>query len=153
MMETGNSREENKIVKKRRNQTSNKLTLSSQAQKLGDNWLKQVNEYFNGMISLKRNDLINVIIEGLNEKLSTELLERIKKEKLTDKEKAKWIYKQMLDAESKGVEVDFNELVKKAQAPSKRKNMVRKSKIEASQGTPKKSADFSNDPLKKQQSI
>jgi len=151
MIETKNYKEENKAEKKRRSQTSSKLTLSSKAQSLGDSWLKQVNEYFNGMVSLKRNDLINVILEGLNEKLSSELLERIKTEKLTDKEKAKWIYKQMLDAESKGAEVDFNELVKTAQGPSKRKSTTRKSKTEASHSTHKKSAEFSNDPLKKQQ--
>lgn len=115
-------------IKKKRTQDSNRLTLSPKAQKKAKNWLSQINNQFNGMLSLKRNDLLNFLLEEMDAQLSQILMDRIKDQKLTDKEKAKWIYQRFLDAEKQGLELDFNEIVKAAQGNSKKTRKPRKAK-------------------------
>lgn len=115
-------------TKKKRNQESNRLTLSPKAQEKARNWLSQINDQFNGMLSLKRNDLLNFLLEEMEEVLSQSLMDKIKDQKLTDKEKAKWIYQKFLEAEKQGQELDFNELVKTAQGNSKKKRKSHKAK-------------------------
>lgn len=107
-------------IKKKRTQDSNRLTLSPKAQEKARNWLSQINNQFNGMLSLKRNDLLNFLLEEMDSQLSQILMDRIKDQKLTDKQKAKWIYQRFLDAEKQGLELDFNEIVKAAQGNSKK---------------------------------
>ena len=115
-------------VKKKRNQESNRLTLSPEVQEKAKIWLSQINDQFNGMLSLKRNDLLNFLLEEMDEHLSQTLMDKIKDQKLTDKEKAKWIYQRFLDAERQGLELDFNELVKTAQGNSKKARKTRKAR-------------------------
>ena len=115
-------------TKKKRTQDSNRLTLSPKAQEKARNWLSQINNQFNGMLSLKRNDLLNFLLEEMDAHLSQILMDRIKDQKLTDKEKAKWIYQRFLDAEKQGLKLDFNELVKTAQGNSKKTRKPRKAK-------------------------
>ena len=115
-------------IKKKRNQESNRLTLSPKAQEKARHWLSQINDQFNGMLCLKRNDLLNFLLEEMEEVLSQSLMDKIKDQKLTDKEKAKWIYLKFLEAEKQGQELDFNELVKTAQGNSKKRKKPRKAK-------------------------
>ena len=115
------------IKVKKRKQDSNRFTLSDKAQGKAKGWLSQVEQEFSGMLSLKRNDLLNTILEELDDKLSTQLLEKIRNEKLTGKEKAKWIYQQFLKAEKEGHEADLEELIKTAQGSSKTRKKARKS--------------------------
>ena len=78
-------------------------------------------------------DLPYRLIEEMEDKLSQTLMDKIKNEKLTDKEKAKWIYQKFLDAEKQGLELDFNELVKTAQGNIKRERKPRKTQNKNSQ--------------------
>jgi hypothetical protein len=121
------------VMKKKRNQESNRLTLTLKVQEKAKDWLSQINNQFNGMLSLKRNDLLNFLLEEMDAHLSQTLMDRIKDQKLTDKEKAKWIYQKFLDAEKKGLELDFNDLVKTAQGNSKKTKKPRKAKNTSSQ--------------------
>ena len=66
------------IKVKKRKQDSNRFTLSDKAQGKAKGWLSQVEQEFSGMLSLKRNDLLNTILEELDDKLSTQLLEKIR---------------------------------------------------------------------------
>ncbi|MCB0414913.1 MAG: hypothetical protein KDD50_11300 [Bdellovibrionales bacterium] len=120
-------------VKKKRGHDSNRLTLSKKSQEKAKDWLSQLSDEFNGMVNLKRNDLLNFLIEEMEDKLSQALMDKIKNEKLTDKEKAKWIYQKFLDAEKQGLELDFNELVKTAQGNIKRERKPRKTQNKNSQ--------------------
>lgn len=120
-------------VKKKRNQESNRLTLSPKAQEKARHWLSQINDQFNGMLSLKRNDLLNFLLEEMEGVLSQSLMDKIKDQKLTDKEKAKWIYQKFLEAEKQGQELDFNELVKTAQGNSKKTRKPRRARNTSSQ--------------------
>lgn len=105
--------------KKRRSKSSDRLTLSKTVIQKSFLWEKQVNEEFKGMIVLKRNDIINLLLEELPQKLSSSQLHKIKSEKLTDVQKAKWIYQQLKDANNKGLDVDLESLVKAAQSTVK----------------------------------
>ena len=121
-----------KPIKKKRNQESNRLTLSDKAQEKAKVWLSQINKEFNGMLNLKRNDLLNFLLEEMEENLSKHLMDKIKDQKLTDKEKAKWIYQKFLEAEKQGLELNFSELVKTAQGPTKRTKKPRREAKKAS---------------------
>lgn len=105
--------------KKRRSKSSDRLTLSKTVIQKSFLWEKQVNDEFKGMVVLKRNDIINLLLEELPEKLSASQLHKIKSEKLTDVQKAKWIYQQLKDANNKGLDVDLESLVKAAQSTVK----------------------------------
>ena len=105
--------------KKKRSKSSDRLTLSKPVIQKSFLWEKQVNEEFKGMIVLKRNDIINLLLEELPQKLSSSQLHKIKSEKLTDVQKAKWIYQQLKDANNKGLDVDLESLVKAAQSTVK----------------------------------
>ncbi|MCB0414821.1 MAG: hypothetical protein KDD50_10835, partial [Bdellovibrionales bacterium] len=82
--------EEKTIIKKKRSQNSSRLTLSSKAQRKTSNWINQIEQKLNGMISIKRNDLLNFLLEEMDDNLASSVLDKIKKEKLTGKQKAKW---------------------------------------------------------------
>ena len=116
-------------IRRKRNQESNRLTLTDKAHERAKGWLSQIEEEFSGMLLLKRNDLINTVLEELDEMLSTTLLEKIKNEKLTDKEKAKWIYHKFLEAEKEGHNADLGELIKTAQGSSKTRRKARKTPV------------------------
>ncbi len=118
-----------KPIKRKRMQSSDRITLSGIVLEKSDAWVNQVNEHFNGMIVLKRNDIICALLEDLDDKLSNQLLEKIKSEKLTDIQRAKWIYQQLKEANGKGEDVNFDNLVKTAQGGSKRKGKPLKSKV------------------------
>lgn len=77
--------------KKRRVQDSSRLSLSRKAQQMTENWMSQIKQEFHGMVNIKRNDLLNFLLEELDEILAPSILDKIK-EKLTGKQKAKWIY-------------------------------------------------------------
>ena len=129
--------------KKSRKQDSQRLTLTKKAQEKAQLWLSQIEVEFNGMLTLKRNDLLNTILEELDEKLSSQLLNKIRNEKLTDKEKAKWIYQKILDAEKQGHETDLDELIKTAQGHSKTRKKSRKIQNKTLQTPMSKSAEIS----------
>ena len=132
-----------KIVRKKRRQDSNRLTLTDKAQEKATVWLSQIEKEFNGMLSIKRNDLLNTILEELDDSLSSLLLSKIREEKLTGKEKAKWIYQQFLKAEKEGVDANLDELIKTAQGGPKRRKKARKTKARKSQTPLSESAEIS----------
>ncbi|USN48493.1 MAG: hypothetical protein H6626_05220 [Pseudobdellovibrionaceae bacterium] len=114
--------------KKRRVQDSSRLSLSRKAQQMTENWMSQIKQEFHGMVNIKRNDLLNFLLEELDEILAPSILDKIKKEKLTGKQKAKWIYQKFLEAEKNGSEINFDELVKTAQSGSRKVKKQRKTK-------------------------
>ncbi len=115
-----------KTIKVRKD--SNRLRLSNEVMEKANKWLSQLETEFNGMLNLKKNDLINFLLEEYDNNLSQNLMEKIKEKKLTDKQKAKWIYQKFLDAEKQGLKLNLNDLIKTAQSPSKRKRKARKTK-------------------------
>ena len=129
-------------VKKERRHESHRLTLTNKAQEKAKIWLSQVEQEFNGMLTLKRNDLLNTILEEIDDKLSVQLLEKIRNEKLTGKEKAKWIYQQFLKAEKEGHKADLDELIMTAQGSSKVRKKARKSPNKKSQTPLSESAEI-----------
>ena len=137
------------LKKAKRNQDSNRLTLTRKAQEKASLWLSQIDDKFNGMLSLKRNDLINTIIEELDERLSVGFLEKIKSEKLTDIEKAKWIYEKILTAQKEGLETSLDELIKTAQDGPKRRRKALKTSVKKSQAPLSESVNISPDNTRK----
>lgn len=114
-------------VKRKRSSNSDRLRLSSQLQSKSDQWVDQVNRHFNGMLVLKKNEVIHFLLEDLPETLPVSLLDKMQKEKLTDIQKAKWIYEQLKDAEVKGKDLPLDTLLQmaKGKAP-KKENKSRK---------------------------
>ena len=112
---------QNKPSKKSRTQHQDRITLTASANKKSDLWLKQVQDTFSGMINLKRADIVCTIIDDMPDILPATLLEKVKRENLTDLQKAKWVYQKLKDAKGSTEPVDFDALVKKAQGlPEKR---------------------------------
>ena len=124
---------ENKVEKKKRSQDSKRLTLSELAQSNSTKWVNQITDEFKGMLDLKRNEVINFILEEMGASLSKDLLEKIRSKKLTDSHIAKWIYKKTLEAEKEGHEPNFDELVRAAQGSIKKAKRPRKTKNKTSQ--------------------
>lgn len=137
------------VKKVKRNHASNRLILTKKAQEKASLWLSQIDDKFNGMLSLKRNDLINTILEELDESLSVGLLEKIRSEKLTDIEKAKWIYEKILTAQKEGLETSLDELIKTAQDGPKRRRKALKTSVKKSQTLLSESAKISPNNTKK----
>ena len=102
-------------TKAKRKQNSKRLTLTESVQKKVRLWTLQVENEFNGMLEIKRNDLLNFIIENTSDQLPASLINRIRAEKFTGKEKAKWIYSKFLEAEKEGQEISFNQLLEMVQ--------------------------------------
>ena len=118
-----------KPKKKRRLNQLDRITLSESAKKKCEAWLKQANEHFNGMVQLKGADLVCIILEEMPDTLASQTLEKIKNEKLTDIQKAKWIYQKLKEAKVSGEEVDLESLIKTAQKGSQRKPRAKKVKV------------------------
>ncbi|MCB0369712.1 MAG: hypothetical protein KDD45_09795 [Bdellovibrionales bacterium] len=137
--------EEKTIIKKKRSQNSSRLTLSSKAQRKTSNWINQIEQKLNGMISIKRNDLLNFLLEEMDDNLASSVLDKIKKEKLTGKQKAKWIYQKFLEAEKSGSNIDFDDLVKVAQEDLKKQSKRKLNKNKSHQSSLSKPSE--NDPL------
>ena len=134
--------------KKKRSKSSDRLTLSKPVIQKSFLWEKQVNEEFKGMVVLKRNDIINLLLEELPEKLSASQLHKIKSEKLTDVQKAKWIYQQLKEAKNKGLDIDLESLVKAAQSTvkvSKKSHKSLKNKTETPNASCQKEAGVSEE--------
>ena len=123
-----------KNTKKKRSQMSERITLSKSLQAKAQSWLKQANDHCNGMLVLKRNDLICALLDELPAKLSLSSVEKIKSEKLTDMQKAKWIFEKFKEAELKGHSLDFNELVNTANSTSKKKKRSSRGRFKPHKG-------------------
>lgn len=131
-------------VKKTRKQDSKRLTLTEKSQGKATIWLSQIEEEFNGMLTLKRNDLLNAILENLDDKLPSQLLSKIRNEELTTKKVAEWIYKKTLEAEKTGQQINLDELLKTAQGgSSKGRKKARKTQNKTSQTPLSESAKIS----------
>ena len=89
-----------------------RITLSKAACEKVNLWMNQINEQFKGMINLKRNDLVSILLEEFHGKLPFQVFDKIKSEKLTDVQKAKWIYLQLKNAESNNESISFDSLLK-----------------------------------------
>ena len=144
---------EDRPKKKIRKQASNRLSLSEKAQAKANAWLIQIEKEFSGMLSLKRNDLLNTILEELDDTLSASLLDKIRGEKLTGKEKAKWIYQKFLEAEKKGLEADLDDLIETARGSTKKKRKPRKKPNTKSQTPLSESAEISPKNIKNSPNI
>lgn len=123
---------------------TNRLRLSPDVIEKANLWLSQLENEFNGMLNLKRNDVINFLLEEFDEKLSQPLMDKIKDKKLTDKQRAKWIYQKFLEAEKQGIDLDFNDVIKVAQAPSKKKRKPRRTQNKGISSATKKDSQSDN---------
>ena len=137
-------------AKRTRKQDSKRLTLTDKSQGKAKIWLSQIEEEFNGMLTLKRNDLLNAVLENLDDKLPSQLLSKIRDEQLTTKKVAEWIYKKTLEAEKEGLQIELNELLKTAQGgSSKNRKKARKTQNRKPQMPLSESAEISPENVKK----
>jgi len=103
--------------KKRRNRSnfSNRATLSPEALEKVLGWRDQISKKFDGVIKISStSDLLNLILSLHEKELSSSELEKIKENKLSDVQLAKWIYDRLLAANGKGETADLNKTIKEA---------------------------------------
>lgn len=84
---------------------------------------EQLKEEFKDMVRIKRDDVVNFILSLRSEPFSEKELDKIRKEKLTDQQRAKWLLKQVQIAESAGKDVNLDALmeqIKGSERPSRR---------------------------------
>ena len=111
--------------RKKRRTFTDRATLNEESLNKLMKWKDQISDHFEGMVKVSYTDLVNMILLHQPEKLSSSILNDFQKKKLSDVERAKWVYKRLLEAETRGEKLSFGELVDKAggrvKAPRKRK--------------------------------
>lgn len=114
------------VIKKTSTQKIERATLSKASVERLKKWREEIDIQYQGLIQVSLSDLVNVILESHEKALNEQELVLIKNGRMTELQKAKWIYETVRKAEKDGTSIEISELISKAIGTPKIKKIRRK---------------------------